>query len=651
MDYSKIIFERVTLIQLPILIYYLLKQREINFLNYENFVKNRNWVKKLVKKGKISAIPRIGYADNECYGTALDNVEKFYKYFTGNSILVREMIKIYGDETIELAYKKELTRELSEFYYLNSYLHSRESGLGTSERILFIPYKYKMYLRLAKKSGAFYYDHQNIDIAQALNIFNCVYGFGDKVKAWLLQLGIIASYFIKSMVPGKGNGPVKKYRYAILIRDPDFQFKFKTRSVDFLFNGKKINRDNTLFILSSPAITNENREEIKSKHLNLIDCSSQFKLSHCPGKSEIANILKRTLPYAVRFIFLGLFENRSILSVNNILLLVFLHWSFILSRINIKHFITFNDEGIGHIGRNILLNKSGAKTWYYAHSGSFPHMTVSPDSNITNWRHYIWSFLHYDYYISWNNEIIEYYKLHPQKISNYLSIGCIWSQSIVDILKRRTVSKLGKKIFTNFDMDKYKTLAVFDSTYTPSLITPLEGGVIFYQCILRLLEEFSDILVIVKEKKAEETVLKIYEDFGGSSDIYYKQYKPALDELRKHPQCYVTGYKGDPAEIIAMSDLTVTLAFSSSTVEALCAGKKAIFFDPRDRWRGCRYDKIPNLVAHNYKELKCLIQKLLYETSEEEYRDFLNTYVKGVVDPYLDGKAVTRFQQLLERQL
>jgi len=180
---------------------------------------------------------------------------------------------------------------------------------------------------------------------------------------------------------------------------------------------------------------------------------------------------------------------------------------------------------------------------------------------------------------------------------------------------------------------------------------PLESGTVFYQCILKLLEEFPNILVIVKEKKSEEDVLNIYENLGGNSDIFYKQYKPALDRLRKHQRCYVTGYKGDSSEIIAMSDLTVSLAFSSSTVEALCARKKAIFFDPGDRWRGCRYDRITNLVAHSYEELKHLIQKLLYETSEEEYRDFLNTYVKGIYDPYLDGKAVTRFRQVLGRQV
>jgi polysaccharide biosynthesis PFTS motif protein len=215
-------------------------------------------------------------------------------------------------------------------------------------------------------------------------------------------------------------------------------------------------------------------------------------------------------------------------------------------------------------------------------------------------------------------------------------------------MEGRIASQLEKEIFADFDKAKYRTIAFFDSSYLPNSFSPLEDGVIFYQSILKLLEEFPDIFVIIKEKKAEEAVLGIYEKWGGDCNIFHQQYKPALDKLRKHPRCHITGYKGDPSEIIAMSDLTITYAFSSSTVEALCARRKAAFFDPNNRWRGYRYDRIPNLVAHSYEELKRLIQKLLYETTEEEYRDFLNVYVKGVIDPYLDGKALTRFRKLLK---
>lgn len=647
MQYTKIIFERLALIHLPSLSYYLWKQKEIKFFDNDGSAKKKNWVKKLIKEGKILAIPPIGYVYNECYGTALDNVERVYKCLTTGSTLVREMVKIYGDENIELAYKKQLTRELSEFYYINSYLHREESQLQDNERILFTPYGYKKYLRLAKKSGAFYHDHRKIDVDRALNIFSSVYGFGNKVKAWLFQSGVIAFYLIKLMISRQGSDQVKDYQYAIPIKNPDYQFKFNNRSVDFLLDGNVINKDNTIFILLTPAITKDNVDEIRSKNLNMMDCSKRFMSSHDLDKREVIHILKRTLPYAVNYIFLGLFRNNILLGANKILLPVFFQWSFILSKINTKHFITFNDEGIDHIGRNVLLNRIGAKTWYYAHSTSFPHVNIPPNSNITDWRHWLWSFLYYDYYVSWNNEMGEYYELHPQKIGNYVGIGCMWSQSIVEILEGRIVSNLEKEMFANLERDKYKTLSFFDSTYLPGSVSPLEGGVAFYRCILKLMQEFPDILIIIKEKKSEESVLKVYENFGGTSNVFYEQYKPALDELRRHPRCYVTGYKGDPSEIIAMSDLTITYAVSSSTVEALCARKKAIFFDPCNRWRGCYYDKIPNFMAHSYEELKYLIQKLLYETSEEEYRDFLNTYVKGEMDPYLDGKAITRFRELL----
>ena len=650
MHYAKIIFERITSLQFPILSYYLGKQKEIEFFDNDNSTRNKNWVRKLVKKGKISEIPPIGYVYSECYGTALDNIDRVYEYLADGSTLIREMVKIYGDKNIELAYRKELTRNLSGFYYINSYLDQEARQLQDGERILFIPYKYGQYLRLVRESGAFYHDHQNIDIARTSGMLNHLDGLFEKVKLWVLQLGRTVLHSTKLLLLRKRDGQAKRYEYAIAIISADYQFKFKTRSVDFLLDGNNIRKDNAVFILLTPTVSKDNWDETKSRGLNVIDCSKIFMSARSSNKKETFRIVRTTLPYIVKHAFLGLFENNIVLNVNTVLLTVFLKWSFILQEVTFKHFIILNDEAIDHIGRNILLNKAGAKTWYYAHAGSFGYLTVPANGNITN-RHWLWSFLYYDYYISWNDEMIGYYKLHPQGIKNYVSIGCIWSSPIVDILEGRIASQLRKEIFADFDKSKYKTIALFDSTYFPNSFSPLEDGVIFYQCIIKLLEELPNILVIIKEKKAEETVLGLYEKWGGDSSIFHEQYNPALDKLRKHPRCYITGYKGDPSEIIAMSDLTITYAFSSSTVEALCAGKKAIFFDTGNRWRDCPYDRIPDLVAHSYEELKRLIQKLLYETTEEEYRVFLDTHVKGVMDPYLDGKALTRFRKLLKEQV
>jgi len=639
MSNTKIIFEQLSLIHFPLLYYYLLRQKEVKFFDNENRAKRKKWVKRLVRERRISAIPSMGYLHNECYGTALDNVEYFYKYFAGKSILAQEMVKLYQDEAIGLAYKKEITRDLSEFYYINSYLHNEESQLEDNERILLIQYRYKKCLGLAERVGAFYHSHQRIDFALGSGIYHNISAICRKIKSTLFQIGVLGFYFARVLFGG-GNGKTDKYKYAVAVISPDSQLRFKNRSIDFLINGNEINKDNTVFLLLNPAITRDHWDEIKSKNLKMLDCSKRFISSPGFDSGEKLRILRRVLPYSIKVLFLGLLDYKPILDVNNVLLPLFFKWSSILRKVSFKYFITLNDTGIDHIGRNILLNKSGVKTWYYAHSASLGYLRILP-------RHWLWSFLYYDSYVAWNAQMIEYFKLHPQRINDYLTIGCLWSQSVVDVLEGRSKSSLKEEIFTDFQPDSYKILTFFDSSYVPDSLSPLEDGVAFYRCILRLLKEFPNILVIVKEKKAPEEVLQVYQYFGDTGDIINEQYKPVLEELRRHPRCHLTGYKGDPAGIIAISDLSITFDLSSSTVEALCAGKRAIFFDPCNRWRGCYYDKIPDLIAHDYEELTKLINKLLYETNEEEYRDFLNTSVKGEFDPYLDGKAVTRFQKLL----
>ncbi len=639
MQHVKVIFERLTSNHRPILAYYLRKQRSVSFFDNDGMAKEKKWVSKLKRQWKISEVLPFGNISNECYGMALDNIDKIYQFLAGGSTLIRGMTEIYGDEKVKLAFKKALTWELSTFYYIDFYLHDEESRLNDNERILFIPHIYGEYLRMAKKSGAFFYDHPRIDVADNLNALGRVYGLFTKIRCWLLQFGTVTLYTFRLMMSGKRGSQIKKYKYAIPINNPDYQFKFKSRPVDFLLDGKDIRNDNTIFLLMNPTISKDNLEEMKSKKLNTIDCSNRFMPSW--------PILREALIYTVKYALPGLFEHHVLFQTMSILIYVFLKWSSILQDIKVEHLITFNDEGLDHIGRNILLNKTGARTWYYAHSASMSYISVPPDSDIRNYRHWLWSFLYYDYYVGWNDSMIEYYKLHPGAISNYVSVGCIWARSIVDILAGRGGSKQGKRIFANFDRNKYKTLSFFDSGYVPDSTSTLEDGVYFYQCILILLEEFPEILAVVKEKKSEETVLAFYQKLGGNSDIFYQHYRPALDKLRKHPRCHVTGYKGDPSETIAMSDLTVTYAFSSPSVESLCARKKALFFDTGNRWRDYYYDRIPNFVAHDYDELKRLIHYWLYEVTEKDFENFLNTYVKGEIDPYLDGQALTRLRKLL----
>ena len=286
----------MTSLQFPIISYYLWKRKEIKFFDNDGLERDKNWIKKLVKRERISEIPPIGYVYNECYGTALDNIDKVYEYLANGSALAREMVKLYGDKNTELAYRKELTRNLSEFYYINSYLGQEVGRLQHGERILFIPHKYRQCLRLVRKSGAFYHRHQDIDIAYGLGMLNCLYGLFEKVRWWLSQLVIVALCFTELMMPRKRNGGAKKYEYAVAIMNPEYQFKFKTRSVDFLLDGNNIRKDNTVFILLTPAISQDHWNEMKSKGLNVIDCSKRFMPARSSNKKETIRILRTILP-------------------------------------------------------------------------------------------------------------------------------------------------------------------------------------------------------------------------------------------------------------------------------------------------------------------------------------------------------------------
>ena len=181
-------------------------------------------------------------------------------------------------------------------------------------------------------------------------------------------------------------------------------------------------------------------------------------------------------------------------------------------------------------------------------------------------------------------------------------------------------------------------LAVFDSTYHNETVTGYVHGLAFARDIFSLLEEITDIFVIFKEKKN-----RIFHRMGQDT----KGIERAYAALDAHPRCLMLGSQQSRSEIVSLADLTVSFPFTSTTLEALGACRKAIFYDPTGGFQNCFYAKIPGLTAHGYGEFKERVQKLLFQTTNEEYDQYLMTEIKEEIDPYLDGRAVTRFRELL----
>ena len=147
-----------------------------------------------------------------------------------------------------------------------------------------------------------------------------------------------------------------------------------------------------------------------------------------------------------------------------------------------------------------------------------------------------------------------------------------------------------------------------------------------------------DISVIFKEKKPLAVTPEL---------------APVYERLEQHPRCLVVRKTENDCifstDVIAYSDLVISVAYTSTNAEALGARIRAIYYDINGNEKGSEYyfDNYPNFVAHNYQDLKRLVHYWLYETSDAAFGEFLKKYVKDEIDPFLDMKAVDRIQTLL----
>jgi len=231
---------------------------------------------------------------------------------------------------------------------------------------------------------------------------------------------------------------------------------------------------------------------------------------------------------------------------------------------------------------------------------------------------------------------MQYWKAHPSYIKQYLNLGTLWSEHVRMLCEGDVPPNLPEAIAKKMKIVPDKIIAVYDTTFGENV--PLQSNDIafFIEGILKLLEDNPQIGVIFKEKNP----------FGGVLSRN-PEIAPVYEKLRTHERCYATGNTCDAAEAVAASDLIVSACFTSCTVEALGARRKAIYFDATNRFKGYYYDHFPRLVAHGYEELRKFVQYWLYDITPDEFDNYLETHVKGELDTYVDGRAITRFRELL----
>ncbi len=636
MHKKAIIVESLEGWHLPFIQWYLWRNYDVYYLNPCSVDSTRKSIHRLQTAQRIEylKLPEPLEVNNDpAHDLAFEATDTLYdRFFREQSPFVRRMLRLYQSEDIHLAFKKQLLFELSEYFHCRLLQDQLQRLLPDVDKLIFIPHhstdalvvsRYETALRNSgetERIGA-----SEIEFPSWLRLLGTLILVLSKLKAAALCTYTIISAVYKYVCTlGKSTVP-QVYDFGIAVVSPSREFANDIRGSDFLLDGKGIRRDNTIFV---PIV------RLSKRDIELLEKKGLTVSNHVGAAPHLET--KEILFNGVWIMARMVLAPAWIARVAANLVSVYWTWTAFLSRYAIEQFITYADFSVRQIGRNILLKRRGVQTWYYLDTENLGALNFT-NSESTSRRHQFWGYLYYDKFVAWSQRVVRYHRGHKQKVGEYVAVGCIWSEHIRLLREGEIPSRFRDVLTTEGYSPRQKLIAVFDSGYNNLSHTNYQDGAAFAQAIEKLLEEFSDIFVVWKEKKSRS--FHRGKDTFGLLSLYGR--------LSSHPRCYFSGYDIASAEIIASCDLTISFPFTSPTIEALGARVKAIYYIPDEKFGGSYFEKIPDLVACNYPELHDKVKTLLYYTTPEEYDRYLERCVRGQIESYLDGEALTRFRLLL----
>jgi polysaccharide biosynthesis PFTS motif protein len=551
------------------------------------------------------------------------NVDYIFDKYFSHTHSIKLMEKLLKFPEIVNMYKKKLLTNLQKLYKIQLRINEIAKNKDSAE-IYFFPHNH-FKIHLDKSSLLM----KNINVIPSINLGIILSHTLCKIKK-IRSLSVLPYMFFKKTQKISNNKIRKEFKVGIRINHPKNIFSVNYLNANILISGNELPKRDVLFIDEVGQVNLKDYEKRGYNYTSLLNDREIISTNLFWRK-----IVKCFLPVWVKSIFLSFFEESLIIDTNYKILCDYINWNIFTDSYKINNYVaaTLSDN----ISKTYILSQSNIKTWliYFDNSTSYYYTDLDETTRISD----LFSFMYYDYAVVYGDNIRRFFQNHRNIIKKYIMTGVLYSQIVHELQEGKLKSPLHLIMEQKKEMtDNKKIITVFDTTYGHQAPLKIKDGIRFGNDILKLLDEFSEIGIIFKAKK--ELALTPY-----LTSVY--------DKLKNHERCiFVARYDKEgisAPEVIVPADLVISAAFTSTTAEALGAKKKAIYYDPSGYYVEGKYyfNRFPNFVAHDYEELKKLIPYWLYEVTDEEFDDFLNTYVKHEIDPYLDGKALTRLRKLL----
>lgn len=586
-----------------------------------------DYVEKYLQEGILKLLPEKMIDGKTIFREAADKaveaIESVYpEYREEHKELIEYVANTLKSSIAENTFKKELCNRLAEFYSVNLLLMRIEKVLG-SYPILFYPkinvHSYLYLKALISRANLELFEHPNIRFP----IRTHVLAFFENLREYLFAIAkLFAQTAVSGFLGGFQSNRVKNkkgYSYGVTILSPARQLSDNQRGPDFIIDNKKIHDEEVVYFPLVDLTSEQGKRSEKIPGTVYYPPKTGRCFSHFSKWGKL-----------LRFSFKKKFFLKSeVINTACNALFNYFRWLKVLENITIRHFITHCDFGVSHIGRNLALKQSGVQTWYFTDSMNHG-CNYWKNEGKNNVRLPFWTYLYYDHFVTWDGLLAVYFNGHPGGIKNTHIVGCLWSGHIKD---GRYAGKKGGR-----NTERKFILSVFDSTYSRNGITSYAEGIEFAEHILRLADDCPDTHIFLKEKK-ERDIHKTLDHVLGPRllEIYRR--------MDSHPGITICSHKDDASEIISPSDMVISFPFTSTTFEALSAGRPAVWHDPLGYYKNTPYGAIEGVTTHSYEELKAMVLKF----KEIKPNDYQNPIPENsiLMDPYRDGKAVDRFRELL----
>ena len=495
-----VIFEDITLSNLSLFKRFVKQGAQIEIFDFDFQIKQKRYLKPFLDAGQLQRIYINPFSS--AHGLAIDLAEKFLGFIQASAPYQAASL-LYGSEDVSFLFRRGFAQEIFKFCYIHDYLE-KLSASSRPKDIVFVSKQYVLMREFLQREIG-----HNKPLPAGINIrrdfFEHTRELKDKVvfkaasMAYVLLRGagcLAGAISLRAFVK-------KECRdYAVLVGSRLEVERVADRGYDFFIDGERFKNENTVF-LDNSGLQEDLLKRERARGRWFLGIKKNLKFLYLIKHRWDMAFLGRSTG-SLGCVFLSWKAPALMWRVYFICIQKYCDWNLILQQVDFKDLIYTNQENIQMSAANILLKQRGKHSWNYSCflGGSY---FIAKNKDIRSVRHVLWSFLVYDYFVGFNRDVIEYYKIHYQQVKEYYAVGSLYAQLI-----RRHMNNDGRHVlFTkNFprisDFKNKKVIAVFDTTFIDAqdCLTNIEDGLLFYEDMLNLLLENENYLMVFKPSKS-----------------------------------------------------------------------------------------------------------------------------------------------------